>query len=70
MAQNSATKPTNPLRDEPLFTTILDTANDIALARGYQITLTPGECGLVLDAVWLINRTKHAVEATNAQSES
>jgi len=54
--QTEPTKSTNPLRSDPLFTTILDTARDIAKARGYQVTVTPGQCGLVLDAVWIINR--------------
>ena len=54
--QTEPTKSTNPLRADPLFTTILDTARDIAKARGCQVTVTPGQCGLVLDAVWIINR--------------
>jgi hypothetical protein len=67
MLTNTAKAPTNPLRADPLFQTILDTANDIAKARGYQVTLTPGQCGLVLDAVWLINRTQAAKGVVNAK---
>jgi hypothetical protein len=57
---SKSSKPVNPLRVEPLFTAILDTTNDIARARGYSITVGSGQCGLVLDAIWLLNRTQAA----------